>query len=83
MKKKLTLRIDTEMIERAHALSAARGKSVSQFVEDYLRLASASAADVAGSLPALHPDVAAITGVLAGSALTEGDYRRHLEEKHR
>lgn len=82
MRKKLTLRIDEAVIDRAKRVSAAQGKSISQLVEDYFRLAKDPGASDC-DLPPIHPDVIALTGLLAGSGLDESDYRRHLEEKHR
>lgn len=38
MKSKLTLRLDDQLKERAKRLAEKRGTSVSQIVEDYLRL---------------------------------------------
>ena len=82
MKKKLTIRIDEHVIERAKRMSLAQGKSVSQIVEDYLRVAGEAPLG-AGTLPPVHPDVLALTGLLAGSTLDESDYREYLSEKHR
>ena len=82
MKKKLTIRIDEAMIERAKRLAATRGKSLSQLVEDYLRV-SGDVEGGADTLPPVHPDVLALTGILVGTDLDEGDYRDYLVEKHR
>lgn len=82
MKKKLTLRIDETVIDRAKRVSAGQGKSISQIVEDYFRLAGEPLA-TADDLPPIHPDVLALTGLLEGSGLDEADYRRYLEAKHR
>ncbi len=77
MNTKLTLRLDDDLIARAKRHSAKSGKSVSQLVSDYFALIDARESDIE-----VTPRVRSLRGVLAGSGLGEGDYRRHLEEKH-
>ena len=77
MNTKLTLRLDDELIARAKRHSAKSGKSVSQLVSDYFALIDARESDIE-----VTPRVRSLRGVLAGSGLDEGDYQRHLEEKH-
>ena len=81
MKKKLTIRIEESAIDSAKQMAANQGKSVSQIVEDYLRLAAAGQ-ELRQSAHDVHPEVAAITGMLAGVNLNESDYREHLARKH-
>lgn len=81
MKKKLTIRIEESAIGSAKQLSANQGKSVSQIVEDYLRLAAADQ-ELKQSVHDIHPEVAAITGMLAGVNLDESDHREYLARKH-
>lgn len=78
MNTKLTLRLDEELIGRAKRYSAKSGKSVSKLVSDYFALIDAGPSPITAT-----PRVHALRGVLAGSGLGEGDYRRHLEEKYR
>jgi len=81
MKRKLTLRVDEAAILRAKRFAESQGKSVSQMVEDYFRIAEIPHGD--GDLPAIHPDVLALSGILASSGLDESSYRDYLIEKHR
>ncbi len=78
MNTKLTLRLDDELIGRAKRHSARSGKSVSKLVADYFALIDSGEAPVE-----ITPRVRALRGALAGSALDERDYRRHLESRHR
>jgi len=78
MNTKLTLRLDEKLIASAKRHSAASGKSVSQLVSDYFALIDAQDRDIE-----ITPRVRSLRGVLAGSGLDEGDYRRHLEDKYR
>jgi hypothetical protein len=76
---KLTLRLDEKLIASAKRHSAASGRSVSQLVADFFSLleAQSTSTDVE-----VTPRVRALRGVLAGSELDEGEYRRHLENKY-
>lgn len=76
MTTKLTLRMDEDLIKRAKRTARERGKSVSRLVADYLEEREPEET----SLPPLTRSLLKVAG---GSELTEDDYRRHLEEKHR
>lgn len=78
MNTKLTLRLDEELIARAKRYSARSGKSVSQLVADYFALIDAKDSEVK-----VTPRVRSLRGALAGVEVTEADYRKHLEKKHR
>lgn len=78
MATKLTLRMDEELIEQAKQTAKARGKSVSRLVADYFELLGNPSQE-----EPLPPLTRSLFGIAAGSKLTEEDYRRHLEEKHR
>ena len=73
------MRLDEKLIASAKRHSAASGRSVSQLVADFISLleAQSTSTDVE-----VTPRVRALRGVLAGSELDEGEYRRHLENKH-
>lgn len=79
MQTKLTLRIDDELIDRAKSYARRSGKSVSRLIADYLEMLPEPGRRQPGPST---PIVESLRGVLAGSGLDEGDYRRHLEEKH-
>ncbi|MBM4387716.1 MAG: ribbon-helix-helix protein, CopG family [Deltaproteobacteria bacterium] len=80
MQTKLTLRLDDELIRKVKRHSAKSGKSVSQMVEDYFALIDAGK-NANGR--ELTPRVRSLLGALAGSRLSEDDYKRHIEAKHR
>lgn len=80
MATKLTLRMDEELIERGKKAAREGGKSVSRLVADYFEVMGSLSPQGEESLP---PITRSLFGVAAGSRLTEEDYRRHLEEKHR
>lgn len=79
MQTKLTLRLDSELIERAKQYADAEGKSVSQIVADFFEAISQRADRPAqGNTPV----TASLTGVLppfVGDARAE--YRNYLLEK--
>lgn len=80
MATKLTLRMDETLIETAKGEARRRGTSVSRLVADYFERLKRLGADDEETLP---PITRRLRGIAAGSELTEEDYRRHLEEKHR
>lgn len=80
MQTKLTLRLDSELIERAKVYAHATGRSVSQLVSDYFSVL-ASNADVPQSVRV--PDiVAALHGSLAASDQGESDYDAYRDAKY-
>lgn len=74
-KKKLTLSVDEEVIERARRYSREQGTSISQLVSTYLRQLDSP------SDRKLSPMVERLLGILP-SDLSVEDYRKHLEKKH-
>jgi len=80
VKRKLTLRLDEHLIERAKRHSSRTGKPVSQLVADYFAMISLEE-PIAGT--ELTPRVRSMIGALRGATTTEDDYRRYLESKHR
>ncbi len=80
MNKKLTLRLDDRLIDRAKRYSDRSGKSISQLVSDYFALIEAEET-ISGT--ELTPRVRAMIGSLKGASITEEDYRQHLEDKYR
>lgn len=79
MKKRLTLTIDADLIQRAKRHSQKRGKTLSQTVEDYFALMDAPIEFDEADLP---PKARSLVGILAGSGLDEQDYYEYLERKH-
>lgn len=80
MATKLTLRMDETLIEQAKREAKRRGKSLSRLVADYFERLERLREEDENDLP---PITKRLHGIAAGSELTEEDYRRHLEEKHR
>ena len=80
MKKRLTLTIDEDLIQRAKRHSQKRGKTLSQTVEDYFALMDEPIEEIdEADLP---PKARSLVGILAGSGLDEQDYYDYLERKH-
>lgn len=75
-RKKLTLSVDEQIIERAHRYSQRHNTSISQLVSNYLaRLTDA------GVHPPYTPTVRRLIGILP-SDVSVGEYHEHLEGKH-
>lgn len=77
-KRKLTLTVDEDVVERAHAYSEAHRTSISQLVTDYLA-GLGRAGDVGPE--GYTPTVQRLLGIVP-STVTIDDYRRHLREKY-
>jgi len=80
MHRKLTLRLDDALIETAKRASRKSGKSVSRMVADYFALIERGLAPDRGSVT---PRARSLFGALAGARVSENDFRRHIEAKHR
>jgi len=78
MSKKLTLRLDEDVIERAKAYAAERDTSVSRLVEAYFTAITEKNGD--RTRTAFSDTTQQFIGVLEDA--DEGDYERYLEEKH-
>lgn len=76
MKTKLTLRIDSAVIDVAKELSAQTGKSVSAMVSDYFTVLHSQAQP-----GVITPRVRRLRGSL-GADVDESTYKDHLVEKH-
>lgn len=79
MQTKLTLRLDSRLIQRAKRHAARSGKSVSTIVADYFAALGASRGD-RDELPA---GVRSLHGTLSAEGGDQDTYRRYLERKHR
>lgn len=73
------MRLDESLIEKVKRISKKSGKSVSQMVADYFSLIE----EVDPGQKEMTPRVRSLFGALAGAKVSEGDYKRHLEAKHR
>ena len=80
MQAKLTLRVDSNLIEKAKRYSAENGKSLSQIVADHFTALTASS-------EAQDRSTTPITNSLRGAwkhiDFDEDEYHRYLEEKYR
>jgi hypothetical protein len=75
MSKKLTLRLDEDVIERAKAYAADRDTSVSRLVEAYFAAVTETNGD------RKQTSFSGTTRQFIG-VLDEADYKQHLEEKY-
>ena len=79
MARRLTLRIDTELIERARRHGQVHGKSISRLVADYF----AALEDVDRVEEAEYPPMTrSLHGALRGADISREDYRVALERKY-
>lgn len=80
MQTKLTLRLDSELIEKAKTYAQATGRSVSQLVSDYFAvLESSSQHDARTTVPDL---VASLHGCLTDSIHDEATYDSYRDRKY-
>jgi hypothetical protein len=78
MHTKLTLRMEDTLIREAKKQAVRRGKSVSGMFGDFV-----GSLETRDHRPALPPTTTALLGIMKGRQISEEDYRRHLQEKHR
>ena len=86
MKKKLTLRMDADVIERAKAYAGERGESVSKLVENYFAALTApeqANGKDSGDEEPLPPITRRLADRPPAPDIDEEDYYRYLEEKYR
>lgn len=88
MSKKLTLRLDEDVIEQAKRYADERGTSVSKLVEQYFVLLTEESEEDADDeeedwRDELSPITRRLLGRLKSADVDEEDYYRYLEEKHR
>ena len=82
MHTKLTLRLETGLIEQAKQYAAQRGKSVSQMVAEYFGLIGQAKAFVSSAEEPMPPITAKLHGILAGHSVDSSDYGSHLEQRY-
>ena len=81
MKKKLTLRMEQDVIERAKEYAAERGASVSKLVENYFRALTAGEQPNGEEEP-LPPITRRLANRSPAPDIDEEDYYRYLEKKY-
>lgn len=77
MQTKLTLRLESELIQQAKAHAKQQGKSLSQIVADYFIIFTEK--------PKNHktaPITQSLIGIVKNDNVDEKDYKKHLEEKY-
>lgn len=79
MQTKLTLRLESQLIDQAKAYAAKTGKSVSQVVADYFKLLASDQKKTVAQPP---PITRSLRGLLGESPDDEKAYKKYLEEKH-
>lgn len=77
MQTKLTLRLESELIERAKQHAKQQGKSLSQIVADYFAVFTQDK-----DKKSIAPVTQSLVGVLKESGLDQESYKKHLEEKY-
>ncbi len=81
MQTKLTLRLDSELIEKAKDYAQRNETSLSKLIEKYFTVISKMSPSV--SEQDLPPITRSLWGMLAGISADEHEYLDYLEEKHR
>ena len=79
MQKKLTLRLDETLVEKAKIYAAEHGKSVSQMVAEYFQFLETGTPQ---PTPALGTKTRALKGLLDTHQVNEDDYNRYRDEKY-
>lgn len=82
MHAKLTLRLESDLIERAKQYAAEKGKSVSQMVGEYFSLMKTEPNIAHKVQEPLPPITAKLLGFLEGYSVDAEDYKKHLEQKY-
>lgn len=77
MQTKLTLRLESELIERAKEHAREQGKSLSQIVSDYFKVFTK-----ANKTKLTAPITHSLIGVIKSDSLGVDDYKQHLEDKY-
>jgi Family of unknown function (DUF6364) len=82
MRRRLTLRLDEKLIEKAKKIAKNSNVSLSELVTDFLKSVTNSYGEIESSSPVLSE----ISGILPGRRTQKalhGEYGRHIEEKYR
>ena len=82
MTRKITLRLNNVVIEKANKIAHKKGVSLSRMVEDYFKAVADQDRHEVRESPVLYE----VSGVLSGkqdAAQLRAGYRKHLAEKYR
>lgn len=79
---KLTLRMDSRLIEQAKQYAEEHDSSLSQLVAEYFAVLTAKDEDPEAFERKLPPITRSLVGILKESAYDPEDYRRYLEDKY-
>jgi len=82
MQTKLTLRLDSALIEQAKQYAQEREISLSQLVTEYFTVLTLYSEDKAAFEDSLPPITRSLAGLLKESNYDVEEYRRYLEEKN-
>ncbi|HIO97078.1 MAG TPA: antitoxin [Leucothrix sp.] len=77
MQTKLTLRLESELIEQAKIHAKEQGKSLSQVVADYFRVFTQNQKN-----QKIAPVTSSLIGVIKSDSMGIDDYKQHLEDKY-
>ncbi|MEE9304380.1 MAG: DUF6364 family protein [Thiotrichaceae bacterium] len=77
MQTKLTLRLESELIQQAKKHAKQQGKSLSQVVADYFKVFTQDS-----ERQKIAPITSSLIGVIGSNDLDKDDYKKHLEEKY-
>jgi len=77
MHTKLTLHLDTELIEQVKLFARQHNKSVSQIVADYFQMLSRQT-----KIDGVPPITQSLTGILQKHQVNEEDYKQYLRDKY-
>ncbi|MEE9492534.1 MAG: DUF6364 family protein [Gammaproteobacteria bacterium] len=76
MQTKLTLRLESQLIEQAKQHAKKQGKSLSQVVADYFRVFTQN------KTHPISPVTSSLIGVIKSDSSGAEDYKKHLEDKY-
>ncbi len=83
MNRKLTLRLDDNLINSAKEYSAKTGRSISRIVANLFEIIeNEKLRKLKREEKQLSPTVKSLRGILKGKIIAEKDYKKHLEEKY-
>ena len=82
MQTKLTLRLDSALIEQAKQYAHERDVSLSQLITEYFTVLTAQSEDKTAFEDSLPPITRSLAGMLKDTTYDVEEYRRYLEEKY-